>query len=280
MKRKLMKLILFIAFVWAFLYINNNWLQTSEYEVKSERIPKAFDGISIVQISDLHDAAFGEKQLRLVTKVKKLNPDFVFITGDFIDSNRYNLQNSLDFVQQITPFTDVFYVTGNHEVAVNRIEEITKALEDAGVHVLMDETAEIEKAGQSILIAGVQDPLAKAIAPPEETIAESLDEILIDEQNDSFKLLLSHRPEVFDVYAIKDIDVVFTGHAHGGQVRIPGIGGLIAPGQGWFPKYTSGIHENGRTHMVVSRGLGNSIIPFRILNRPEIVVLNLKSLAK
>ncbi|MBS4219464.1 metallophosphoesterase [Bacillus sp. FJAT-49711] len=280
MKRKLLKLILFIAFVWAFLYINNYWLQTSEYEIESERIPKEFDGIKIVQISDLHDATFGEKQARLVKKVKKLNPDFVFITGDFIDSNRYDLQNSLDFVEQITPFTDVFYVTGNHEVAVNKIDEITKALMDLGVHVLMDETVEIEKAGESLLIAGVQDPLIKAIPPPEETIAESLDEILLDDQKDSFKLLLSHRPEVFDVYAIKHIDVVFTGHAHGGQVRIPGIGGLIAPGQGWFPKYTSGLHEKGNTHMIVSRGLGNSIIPFRVLNRPEIVIVNLKSSVK
>ncbi|MCJ8008479.1 metallophosphoesterase [Lederbergia wuyishanensis] len=276
MKRKLLKLILFIAFIWAFLYINNSWLQTSKYEVVSERIPKAFDGVKIVQISDLHDATFGEKQSRLVENVKNLDPDFVFLTGDFIDSNRYDLQNSLNFVKQITPFTDVFYVTGNHEVAVNKIDEITQALKELGVHVLMDESAEIEKAGESLLIAGVQDPLIKAIYPPEEVVAEEIDHA-IDKQKDSFKLLLSHRPEVFDVYAEKEIDIVFTGHAHGGQVRIPGVGGLIAPGQGWFPKYTAGMHEQGTTKMVVSRGLGNSIIPYRILNRPEIVMVTLKN---
>ncbi|MBS4202285.1 metallophosphoesterase [Bacillus sp. FJAT-49732] len=274
--RILLKLILFIAFVWAFLYINNNWLQISEYEVQSERIPKAFDGVRIVQISDLHDATFGENQSRLVKKVQTMNPDFVFLTGDFIDSNRYDLQNSLDFVEQIIPFTQVFYVTGNHEVAVNKINEITQALKDLGVHVLMDESSVIEKAGESLIIAGVQDPLINAIYPPEEVIAESLDEA-ISRRSDSFKLLLSHRPEVFDVYVEKEIDVVFTGHAHGGQVRIPGVGGLIAPGQGWFPKYTSGMHEQGKTKMVVSRGLGNSLIPYRIFNRPEIVLLTLKS---
>jgi len=276
MKRKLLKLILLIAFIWAFLYINNEWLQISRYEVQSERIPKAFAGLKIVQISDLHDATFGEKQSRLVQKVQKLNPDFVFLTGDFIDSNRYDLQNSLDFVEQITPFTQVFYVTGNHEVAVNKINEITQSLKDLGVHVLMDESAVIEREGEELLIAGVQDPLINAIYPPEEIIEEELEQA-IDWKNDSFKLLLSHRPEVFDVYVDKEIDLVFTGHAHGGQVRIPGIGGLIAPGQGWFPKFTSGMHEKGKTKMVVSRGLGNSLIPYRIFNRPEIVLVTLKN---
>ena len=101
---------------------------------------------------------------------------------------------------------------------------------------------------------------------------------LLDEE-DGYTILLSHRPELFEVYAENNIDLIFSGHAHGGQFRIPFVGGLIAPNQGLFPKYDAGIYEEGNTTMVVSRGIGNSIVPFRINNRPEIVLVELASQA-
>ncbi|MBS4205324.1 metallophosphoesterase [Lederbergia citrea] len=277
MKRKILKLILFIAVIYIFLFLNNNWLQTTTYEIKSDRIPKAFDGLTIVQLSDLHDATFGEKQSRLVEKVKKLKPDLVFVTGDLIDSNRYDLDNSLDLVEQLVTFTSVYYVTGNHEVAVNQVSEITEALKSLGVHVLANETELLKQDGETIAIAGIEDPLMRAIEDPIVVVGESLDAAMSKIPEQTYTLLLSHRPEVFNVYVENEVDVVFTGHAHGGQVRIPGIGGLIAPGQGWFPSYTAGDHKRGITNMIVNRGLGNSLVPYRIFNRPEIVVVTLKS---
>lgn len=278
MKRKIIIFIVLVGLVWAFLHINNNWLQTTEYIIESERIPSSFDGMKIVQLSDLHDATFGDKQIKLVDKVKNLNPDFIFITGDLIDSNRYKLQNSLDLVEQLTDFAEVFYVTGNHEVAVNEVDEITGALESLGVFVLKNEAVTIEQNGEILLIAGIEDPLMKVTDETEVAVANSIDIAMEGMPKNAYTLLLSHRPEVFDIYVEKEMDVTFSGHAHGGQVRIPGLGGVIAPGQGWFPTYTSGKHEQGNTTMFVSRGLGNSIIPFRILNRPEIIAVTLKSM--
>ena len=277
MIRKLLQFTLFVAAVWIFLYINNNWIQTSTYIIETERVPPAFDGLTIVQLSDLHDATFGDKQSKLVEKVRKINPDLVFITGDFIDSNRYDLQNSLDLVEQLTTFTSVYYVTGNHEVAINKVDEIKDALTSLGVRVMANEAEMLTRDGNAIAIMGIEDPLMRSTEIPEVVVGESLDRAMEQIPPQTYKLLLSHRPEVFDVYINKEVDLVFTGHAHGGQVRIPGVGGLIAPGQGWFPLYTAGKHTTGITNMVVSRGLGNSIMPFRIFNRPEIVVMTLKS---
>lgn len=276
MKSKLFKFVLFIAFIWLFLYANNHWLQVSSYEITSDRIPSAFDGLVIVQLSDLHDAEFGENQVRLAKKVKDLNPDLIFLTGDLIDSNRYDLERSLNLVRQLVKMTDVYYVTGNHEVAVNRVDEITGSLRALGVHVLNNETNILERDGEQLVIAGIEDPLMNPLELPEKTIAQSIDRALDGISDQNYRLLLSHRSEVLDVYVDQQVDLIFTGHAHGGQVRIPGIGGLIAPGQGWFPRYTAGVHTRGITTMAVSRGLGNSVIPYRVFNRPEIVAVTLR----
>ncbi|MBD8004687.1 metallophosphoesterase [Bacillus norwichensis] len=276
MKHKLFKLIIIIALVWVFLYVNNHWLQVSSHEIASDRIPKAFDGLVIVQLSDLQDAEFGQNQIKLAEKVKKLDPDFIFLTGDIIDSNRYDLEKSLQLVRKLVRIAKVYYVIGNHEVAVNQVEEITSALRALGVVVLKNEAKILERDGEKLVIAGLDDPLMESIEGSEKTIAKYMDSTLASIPDQYYRLLLSHRPEVFDVYTNRQVDLIFTGHAHGGQVRIPGIGGLIAPGQGWFPKYTAGVHTKGITTMVVSRGLGNSVVPYRMFNRPEIVVVTLK----
>lgn len=276
MKHKLFKLIIIIALVWVFLYVNNHWLQVSSHEIASDRIPKAFDGLVIVQLSDLQDAEFGQNQIKLAEKVKKLDPDFIFLTGDIIDSNRYDLEKSLQLVRKLVRIAKVYYVIGNHEVAVNQVEEITSALRALGVVVLKNEAKILERDGEKLVIAGLDDPLMESIEGSEKTIAKYMDSTLASIPDQYYRLLLSHRPEVFDVYTNRQVDLIFTGHAHGGQVRIPGIGGLIAPGQGWFPKYMAGVHTKGITTMVVSRGLGNSVVPYRMFNRPEIVVVTLK----
>jgi predicted MPP superfamily phosphohydrolase len=262
MKKLLVALIIAVT-----LYTGNTWIKTTEVTIESEKLPTTFDGLKIAQISDLHDATFGEKQMKLVQKIIDAKPDVIFITGDLIDSNRYDLQNSLDMVEQLILVAPVYYVTGNHEIAINDVDHIKKSLTDLGVIVLSNEEQWIEKDGEKLRVIGIEDPLNGV------SVADALSSF---EQSEDFTLVLSHRPETFQVYIENKLDVVFAGHAHGGQFRIPGVGGLVAPGQGLFPTFTSGLYEENGTNMIVSRGLGNSIIPVRIFNTPEIVVVTLK----
>lgn len=275
------KLLFFIAVMIAiaiFLYANNHWLQTTNYTIESAEIPDSFDGFRIVQLSDLHDSLFGEGQEKLVREVEQLKPDVVFITGDLIDSNRFDLGQSLELVEKLVQFADVYYVTGNHEVATQRVEEIEAAVAAAGGHVLSDESVKLTKEGESIALIGIEDPLTRSVSEDPAVVREAIEEATVNVPEDEYKILLSHRPEFFDTYVQMEMDATFSGHAHGGQVRIPGVGGLNAPGQGWFPEYTAGKHISGDHLMIISRGLGNSLIPYRVFNRPEIVFVTLKSI--
>ncbi len=269
--KKILKFIVFCLVFYIFLILNNEWITVSEYEYESEKVPSAFDGFKITQISDLHDAEFGNNHERLIKKVQKTEPDVIFITGDLIDSRRYDLSQSLRAVEQLTEIAPVYYVLGNHEVATNEMQLIYEALENLGVQTLKNESTMIEKAGQSIVIAGIEDPLMG------KSVGDMLDIATKKVSSEQMTLVLSHRPEKFKAYVEHGVDLVFTGHAHGGQIRLPFIGGLVAPSQGWIPTYTDGIFYETDTTMVISRGLGNSVFPFRIFNRPEIVQVQLKS---
>lgn len=271
--KKIGALLLFMLFIWGFIWVNNNWIQTTEYTVASEKLPEAFDGKKIVQISDLHNANFGDGQSALIEKVEAAEPDAIFLTGDLIDSNRYDLDVSLTLVDALVEMSEVYFVLGNHEVAVNKIDEITGALEQRGVHVLMNESVEWEIGGETVQIAGINDPLIDVHQTEQDFTRSALEEAGMTE---GFTLLLAHRPELFSIYVEEQIDLVFSGHAHGGQVRFPGLGGLFAPGQGWFPTMTDGMFEEEATQLVLSRGLGNSGFPVRVFNLPEIVVVTLE----
>ncbi|HSJ38023.1 MAG TPA: metallophosphoesterase [Planococcus sp. (in: firmicutes)] len=271
--KKLMIFLVLAAMVWLFLWGNNKWIQTTEYTVSSEGLPAAFDGKKIVQVSDLHNATFGKNQEPLIQKVEDAQPDVIFITGDLIDSNRYDLDAALILVDALVEMSDVYFVTGNHEVAINKIDDIKEALVDRGVIFLENETVQWELEGESLQIAGIHDPLMDPYSLGEEYTRDAIENAGL---TDKFTLLLAHRPEQLAVYAESGIDVVFAGHAHGGQVRIPGIGGIFAPGQGWFPRMTEGVFRKDDTQLVLSRGLGNSGFPLRILNQPEVVSVTLK----
>lgn len=246
--KKLIKLMVGIAVIYAFLYVNNNWLVVTELTHESEKIPQSFDGFRITQITDLHDATFGKNQSRLVEKVRATNPDVIFITGDLVDSRRYDLANSLQAVEQFVEIADVYYVLGNHEVALNLVDQIYAALTDLGVHVLPNDAVTFERDGERIVALGIEDPLMG------QHVDVSIDAARQNVGTDSFTMLLSHRPEQFEAYVEKQMDLVFTGHAHGGQIRLPFIGGIFAPAQGLFPTYTAGIFEEQDTSMIISRG--------------------------
>ncbi|MFY3791254.1 metallophosphoesterase [Ureibacillus sp. MALMAid1270] len=269
--KKLLTFIILIVGIYLFLYINNYWIVTSEHVFESEKVPESFDGFRITQVSDLHDAVFGDKQEKLIEKVRETNPDVIFITGDVIDSNRYNLEQSLDAVREFVKIANVYYVIGNHEVASNKVDEIYDVMKQIGVTILPNVATTIERNGERIELIGVEDPLNGH--DPQ----WMLDVARNGSNGESLQILLAHRPEFFATYVANNLDMVFSGHAHGGQVRIPFVGGLVAPGQGFWPTYTAGSYSEKTTIMFVSRGLGNSTVPFRILNLPEIVVVELKS---
>nr|WP_278184414.1 metallophosphoesterase [Clostridium cellulovorans] len=199
------------------------------------------------------------------------------ITGDLIDSNNTNIEVSMDLINQAIEIAPICYVSGNHEALSGSYDSLKFQLEKVGVTVLDNEKTEIFKETSSIDLIGLSDisfSQSKGLEYGGNIENKNLLKTLT-ETNKQFKILLSHRPELFDVYSSSGVDLVFSGHAHGGQFRLPFIGGLIAPDQGFFPKLTEGIHTNNNTSMVISRGLGNSIIPIRIFNRPELIVVEL-----
>ena len=254
----------------AFLKMNNEYIVTTEYTLSSEEIPQSFDGFKIVQVSDLHDGLFGEGNSRLIAKVAAQKPDVIFITGDVIDSRRYDLQQSLEAVEQLVALAPTYFVTGNHEVATNNLTTIYNELELLGVHTLKNESTQLTKGDASITIAGLEDPLMGY------DVEHQLQNMMTSAED--FVLLLSHRPELFDFYVKAGADVVFAGHAHGGQIRIPFLlDGMFSPGQGWMPEYTAGVYEQQSTQMFVSRGLGNSAFQQRLFNLPEVVSVTLSA---
>lgn len=265
-------LVLIVWTVWG-----NTALERNTYTIRRPELPDVFDGYRIAQVSDLHNAEFGDRNQRLLEMLREAEPDMIAITGDLIDSRKTNIAIALAFAEDAVKIAPCYYVSGNHEARVSEYQDLKTGLEAAGVTVLDDARVKIEVSGESITVIGVNDPSFHAdyLTSDATVMDRKLSEL--SSEDAGFAILLSHRPELFDTYVAHDMDLVLTGHAHGGQFRLPLIGGLIAPNQGLFPKYDDGLYSEGNTNMIVSRGLGNSIIPFRFNNRPEVVLIELKS---
>ncbi len=258
-------LCIFLWLVWG-----NLSLEVTKYTVSSQKLPESFDGFRIVQISDLHNAEFGKGNRRLIEEIQKLRPDIIVLTGDLIDSRRTNVDISVAFVKAAAQIAPTYYVPGNHEHRLSALPSIYNRLSGAGAELLTEKTVLIQKGEQSIRLAGIADYSFYT----EEGYPKVLNKLI---PNDGiYTVLLSHRPKQFDIYVDSGADLVLVGHTHGGQFRLPFLGGIFSFDEGFFPKYDGGVHTDGNTTMVISRGLGQSIIPLRICNRPEIVVITLE----
>jgi len=256
----------------------NNSIVISNFDYNSAIVPEEFNNFKIVHISDLHNKVFGKEQDKLIDKVEALEPDIIVITGDLIDRRRYNLEKSMYFINASVEMAPVYYVSGNHEAWSGRFSEIEERLIETGVKIIDDSETEIRRGNSSIKLLGLSDPDFLTSDYIDGTDTSKLEENLIRlSEGEELKILLSHRPEIFELYSDNNIDMIFSGHAHGGQIRLPFIGGLIAPDQGLFPKYTAGSYTSNTSTMYVSRGLGNSLFPVRVFNRPEIISVTLKS---
>ena len=256
---------------------DNTKLKLTEYNVISSKVPESFACFEIAHVSDLHNAEFGEGNSDLLEMLSEVEPHIIVITGDLIDSRQTDIEIALDFAAKAARIAPVYYVSGNHEARVPEYAELKMGLTEAGVTLLENQKVRITRDGESITLMGIQDPSFQSdyLFGDAESVSRQAISSLQNE-SDGFTVLLSHRPELFDLYVDSGIDLVFTGHAHGGQFRLPIIGGLVAPNQGFFPKYDAGQFIEENTTMIVSRGVGNSIIPLRINNPPELVVVELK----
>ncbi len=256
----------------------NKALEVNSYTISCGRIPDSFSGLRIAQVSDLHNTAFGPGNERLLMLLSRSEPDIIVITGDLVDSYRTDLETALAFAAQAAQLAPCYYVTGNHEARIAEYEDLIAGLQAAGVTLLDNGRITLARGGEAITLIGAEDPSFRTDYLTGDSAAVMAGTLQsLTGQDDAYTILLSHRPELFDTYTAMGVDLVFSGHAHGGQFRLPFIGGLVAPNQGLFPAYDSGLYTKGTTNMLVSRGLGNSIFPFRFNNRPEILVVELQA---
>lgn len=269
--------IFFTLFIWTVW--GNTALMTNAVAISSSRIPAAFSGFRIAQVSDLHNAEFGKNNAELLKLLSESRPDIIVITGNLIDANHTDVGIALGFAQESVRIAPTYYVTGNHEAASPQYDTLKAGLEEEGVIVLEDEAISLERGGETISLIGLADPdfTVKGEMFGEAPVMVSAKLKNLNDGEGKYTIMLSHRSELFETYVNCGIDLVFAGHAHGGQFRLPFIGGVIAPNQGLFPKYDAGLYTDGGTNMVVSRGIGNSIIPLRFNNRPEIVLVELNA---
>lgn len=278
----------------------NTALETTRLTVAGARVPEAFDGFRIAHVSDLHNAAFGAGNADLLDLLRAARPDLVAITGDLVDSRRTDCDVAAAFVEGAAALAPTVCVAGNHEARLMRRDAegyaaYERRLEASGALVLRNGVHAVERGGAALAVLGVDDPDVRtgasgATRSDADVMRDRLAGLMAQAgsrggaaagEEGPFALLLSHRPELFDVYVEAGVDLALAGHAHGGQVRLPFVGGVLAPDQGFFPKYDAGLYTEGEggaapSAMVVSRGLGNSLFPFRVNNRPELVLVELR----
>lgn len=266
--------IIFITTIWTIW--GNTALEINTFKITSEQIPSEFSGFRIAQVSDLHNTELGKDNKKLIQMLEESTPDIIAITGDLIDASDTDIEVALSFAEKAMQIAPCYYVTGNHEASASEYGQLRDGLLALGVVILENQNIEIERGSEVITVIGVNEPSFQPIEVTEDYSAmmnECLNPLVAE--NTNYKILLSHRPELFQVYVQNNIDLVLSGHAHGGQFRIPFIGGLVAPNQGILPTYDAGVYTKDQTNMVVSRGIGNSIIPIRFNNRPEIILIEL-----
>lgn len=275
--KKIIIILILLIIISFYLYYQNNYLQITNYSIENTKIPKDFNNYKIIQISDFHNTKSNKITKELINTIKQEQPNIIVITGDLIDSKKTNIDISINLIEKLSNIAPIYYINGNHEISSNKYSELKEKLTTQKVTILENQTKTIKLNNSEINLIGINDPTMNynPYSTEAEIIKSNLKESNYNKEN--YSILLSHRPEAFNTYVKENIDLVLTGHAHGGQIRLPFIGGVIAPNQGFFPKYTSNKHTKENTTMIVSRGIGNSIIPFRINNRPELVIIDLNN---
>jgi len=258
-----------------FLRWSNHSLCVESFSCPLPDLPRSFDGLTIVQLTDLHGAVFGENNEDLIRTVSDAKPDLIVITGDLLDQHQEQVQPYIASLSDaLTTIAPTYFVTGNHEWARDDCKEIKQQLSDAGVTVLSNAAITLSIGEESIVLAGIDDPNGYADQKtPEELAAE-----IYEAAEDPFWILLAHRNTHFaPQYSLLGADLVLSGHGHGGIIRLPFTDGLISTDRTLLPSYTAGFYEENGSTLFVSRGIGNSGKSFRLFNRPQVAVLTLSA---
>ena len=271
--RTLFFLLLAVVFAGLFLHRSNTTLQPQPFDPVFSDLPAGFEGCRIVVLSDLHGAEFGEENADLFAVVAEQNPEYIFYLGDLEDRFRGVSEGYAESVAAgLSAIAPTYYVTGNHEWALHGVPELKERLETNGITVLSNRFVTLERNGDTLVLAGIDDPNGYADQKSPETLAAEL----YAAHGDPFWMLLAHRNDRFEgQYSLLGADLVLSGHAHGGMIRLPFTDGLISHDMTFFPSYTAGFYEENGSCLFVTRGLGNSGPSFRLFNRPEVAVLTL-----
>ncbi|MDO4793142.1 MAG: metallophosphoesterase [Filifactor alocis] len=259
-------------------YVQNERLTVSRYVWSSPKLPSSFDGYRILQLSDLHQKTFGRGNRRLLMRVEKERPDLIAITGDVLFGYTPDIDKAIRAVAGLPKIAPTYFVSGNHEFKPDERmrEELYRRLEEEGIFIHNNRLVRLSRGGEEIVLLGVDDPTCFVWKERRERFFRLLSDLVEGLGEEELKILLSHRPERFAFYEACGIDLTFSGHVHGGQIRLPLLKGLYSPEQGFFPKYQKGLYRSGTSFLVVSAGLGKSIIPLRINNYPDIVMVELR----
>ena len=272
-RRLLIVLLTAVLAAGGFLYWDNTALQVARFDPVFTDLPAGFDGCRIVVLSDLHGGSFGAGNADLFAAVAAEQPEYIFYLGDLQDKYRGPAAGYPAAVADgLSAIAPTYYVTGNHEWAIGDVPELKKTLSAHGDTVLSNQFPTLERNGDAIVLAGIDDPNGYADQKtPEELAAE-----LYAAWGDPFWILLAHRNSRFaSQYSLLGADLVCSGHGHGGIIRLPGTDGLLSTERTLFPSYTAGLYEENGSVLFATRGLGNSGPSFRVFNRPEVAVVTL-----
>lgn len=249
-------------------------LEVTSYDISSEGIPRSFDGYKIIQLSDAHsDTVPG-----LINVIEKEKPDLIVCTGDMTDDDKRSFSPTLHLIKKLLKIAPVFMVTGNHDVARPDFSELEETLNSLGARFLRNERVILKKGNEVISLSGMDDPAVLTGKLITEKIAKAKSDI---GSFDGYDILLFHRANLFELLSGCGFNLVLTGHMHGGQVRLPGVGGMVSPKTSVLsdnmlrPKYFAGAYTYSDMTMLVSRGLGNPMLLPRIFNRPELISVTL-----
>ena len=259
------------------IWLSYNWLTISNYTVTSSKIAEPF---RMVLISDLHDHQFGKNNEKLVEKIREQSPDLIIIDGDMINSDSENADTAVEVVRALKEIAPVYYSYGNHEYAYMEAghTDLQAELEEAGAVVLNYQSIDLEVKGNPIRLGGLYEYGFETGMQSEEENQRALSYLEEYVDTDRYLIMCAHRPDSFYPWNTADdwgIDLVLSGHLHGGQVIIPGIGGLYSQLEGFLPQYDYGQYKLGDSDMIITRGLGSNpkILP-RFNNLPEIAVVD------
>lgn len=271
----------------AFADYGNNALEITKYYSPKGLYNEKLKGMKIVHLSDLQYKTFGDANKDLIDNVKALEPNIIVFTGDLLDRRFREFTVGLELMSQLIEICPVFYCEGNHELSFSSqsLKEFYGSMRQLGVNVLRNGLAEFDYKGSKVSIIGISETMLTCAHKnrmktrediPLPKLIDKVENLVSQTRDSELSIILAHEPQFLWEYAREGVDLIFSGHAHGGQIRLPLIGGLFAPGQGILPKLTQGVIRLRNTRMIISRGLGNSIFPFRIFNRPEIILLKIQ----